>query len=145
MRVVAQRVDSAEVEVDGAPVAHIDGGLLCFVGIGRDDDREAVERMAEKLAGLRVFSDETGMMNLAVSDTGGSVLVVSQFTLYGDTAKGNRPSFIAAAPPSVAEPLVSALTESLRSKGLDVQEGVFGAMMRVKIVNVGPVTILLEI
>lgn len=144
MRVVLQRVSRASVTVDGTVLGVIDRGLALLVGFTADDGPEQVKWMAEKIAGLRVFGDEEGKLNLDVRDAGGAVLVVSQFTLYGDTRKGRRPSFVSAATPDHAEPLYRAFIEEIRSQGLRVATGEFGAVMEVAIVNDGPVTLVLE-
>ena len=144
MRVVVQRVRRGRVTVEGRPVAEIGLGFVILVGVGKGDGREQAEWLADKCAGLRVFEDSQGKMNLALPDVGGAVLVVSQFTLYADAGKGRRPSFIDAAPPEHAAPLVEALADGLRRLGIPVQSGSFGAHMLVEIENDGPVTILLE-
>lgn len=144
MRVVIQRVRRGRVLVDGETVAEIGRGLVLLVGVGHDDGIAEAEWLAEKCAGLRIFEDEQGKMNLSLRDMGGQAMVVSQFTLYADASKGRRPSFIDAAPPERAAPLVDALAEALRRHGLDVRQGRFGAHMLVEIENDGPVTILLE-
>lgn len=143
MRVLVQRVSSASVSVDGRVVGAIrpDGqGLLAFVGVTHSDDTDKARRLAEKLWYLRILTDER-----SAADLNAPVLVVSQFTLYADTAKGRRPSWNAAAPGAVAEPLVTAFAEALRGMGAEVQTGVFGAHMDVELVNDGPVTVLLEL
>ncbi len=122
----------------------IDRGLLVLLGVGKQDTREQVEWMADKIAGLRIFADEDGKMNRDLSAVGGAVLVVSQFTLYGDATKGRRPSFVDAAPPELAVPLYEAFVAALRARGLGVETGEFGAMMDVELVNDGPVTLVLE-
>lgn len=122
----------------------IDRGLLVLLGVGKQDTREQVEWMADKIAGLRIFADEDGKMNRDLSAVGGAVLVVSQFTLYGDATKGRRPSFVDAAPPELAVPLYEAFVAALRARGLSVETGEFGAMMDVELVNDGPVTLVLE-
>jgi D-tyrosyl-tRNA(Tyr) deacylase len=132
------------VSVEGETVAEIGRGLVLLVGVGHDDGPAEAEWLAEKCAGLRIFEDDHGKMNLSLVEVGGQALVVSQFTLYADAGKGRRPSFIGAAPPEVAAPLVEALAEGLRRHGLDVRQGRFGAHMLVEIDNDGPVTILLE-
>jgi D-tyrosyl-tRNA(Tyr) deacylase len=144
VRAVIQRVSSASVEVDGAVTGEIGRGFLALVGVGRDDTDEDASALAAKIAGLRIFNDEGGDMNLSLADVGGAVLAVSQFTLHGDARKGRRPSFIDAAPGEAAKPLFERVVASLRREGLEVQTGVFGAQMRVSLVNDGPVTILLD-
>ena len=144
MRAVVQRVRRARVQVAGDTVGEIGAGLCVLVGVTHGDEPGSAERMAAKVAGLRIFDDEAGTMNLSVEDAGGAVLVVSQFTLYGDTARGRRPSWSAAAPPARAEPLVDAVAAALRSRGLEVATGRFGAEMEVELVNDGPVTVLVE-
>ncbi len=144
MRAVVQRVSSASVEVDGAVIGEIGRGFLALVGVGRDDTDEDASALSAKIAGLRIFNDEAGDMNLSLADVGGAVLAVSQFTLHGDARKGRRPSFIDAAPGEAAKPLFDRVVALLRREGLDVQTGVFGAQMRVSLVNEGPVTILLD-
>jgi D-aminoacyl-tRNA deacylase len=144
MRVVLQRVARASVSVDGERVAAIGAGFLLLVGIGAQDGDGEAERMAGKIASLRVFADAEGKMNLALGDVGGEVLVVSQFTLYGDTAKGRRPSFIDAARPEEAIPLYQRFLEQLRGRGITVAAGEFGADMQVAIHNDGPVTLILD-
>jgi D-aminoacyl-tRNA deacylase len=139
VRALVQRVSEAAVAVAGAEVARIGPGLLVLLGVGRGDDAAAADRLASKLLALRVFEDEAGKMNLSVGDVGGEILCVSQFTLYGDTRKGNRPSFVDAAPPDEAEPLYERVREALGAEG-----GVFGARMAVSLVNDGPVTLMLE-
>ena len=144
MRVVLQRVSRASVSIDGRPVGAIDQGFCLLVGFTHGDTTATVEWMAEKIAGLRVFGDAEGKLNLALADVGGAVLVVSQFTLYGDSAKGRRPSFIDAARPETAIPLYERFCAELRGKGLRVETGEFGAMMQVEILNDGPVTLILN-
>jgi D-aminoacyl-tRNA deacylase len=144
MRVLLQRVSRAEVRVDGRVTGRIGTGLLLLVGFAGGDTPAVLHWMADKVAGLRVFPDEGGKMNRSVTEAGGAVLVVSQFTLYGDAAKGRRPSFVDAAGPDVAVPLYDAFIERLRDRGLSVETGEFGAMMQVELVNDGPVTIWLE-
>ena len=144
MRAVVQRVSRARVTVDGVVRGEIDRGLLVLLGVAKgDSDTEAVY-LAGKTAGLRIFEDGAGKMSLSLKDVGGKVLVVSQFTLYGDCRRGLRPSFDAAAPPAEAERLYERFCELLRHGGLEVQTGVFQAMMEVQLVNDGPVTILLD-
>lgn len=144
MRVVLQRVSSASVTVAGEVVGRIDRGWLALLGIAPDDTLADVQWLAEKTAYLRCFPDAEGKMNLSVLDVGGSVLVVSQFTLYGDCSKGRRPSFIGAARPEVAEPLYREFQIALRAFGIPVACGVFGADMQVALVNDGPVTLLVD-
>ena len=145
MRAVVQRVSSASVTVAGSEVGEIGKGLLVFVGATETDTSDDAKALASKLAGLRIFNDPEGKMNLSVTDVAGSVLVVSQFTLYGSTRRGRRPSFTAAARPDVAEPLVEEVVAALAGHGLDVATGRFGAMMDVELVNDGPVTLVLEV
>ncbi|MEZ5377235.1 MAG: D-aminoacyl-tRNA deacylase [Acidimicrobiales bacterium] len=145
MRAVVQRVTRASVTVDGDVVGAIDDGLCVLLGITEGDDREMVDKLADKLVKLRIFADHDDKMNLSVADIGGSILLISQFTLYGDARKGNRPSFITAARPEVAEPLIDACAERIRSLGTTVATGRFGADMDVEIHNDGPVTILIEL
>ncbi|GIU74430.1 MAG: D-aminoacyl-tRNA deacylase [Bryobacteraceae bacterium] len=144
MRAVIQRVSSASVTVDGRVTGAIGPGLLVLLGVGRTDTEQDAETLAEKIIALRVFQDEAGKMNLSLRDTGGSLLVVSQFTLYGDTRKGRRPSFDMAAPPEQARRLYEHFVEAARRQGVHVETGVFQAMMSVSLVNEGPVTFLLE-
>lgn len=144
MRAVIQRVSCASVTVEDETVASIGSGLLILAGVGLQDTKENAEEMAGKIARLRIFSDIAGKMNLSVLDSGGSALVVSQFTLFADTRKGNRPSFTAAMPPEQANLLIDHFAESLRAEGLTVLQGVFGAHMLVELINDGPVTITLE-
>ncbi len=145
MRAVIQRVERAEVSVDGETIGAIGAGLCVLVGVTHDDTAAEAVRMADKLWKLRVFEDDDGRMNLALGDVGGEVLVVSQFTLYGDARKGNRPSFMAAARPEVAEPLIEQVCRCLRDLGGSVATGRFRAEMSVEIVNDGPVTIVLDV
>ena len=147
MRAVVQRVSRARVTVDRGrtPVGDIGPGLCVLVGVTHDDTAERAAKLADRIWNLRVMDDEDGVMNLSVADTTRSVLVVSQFTLYGDTSRGRRPSWLAAAPPEVAEPLVQQVVDELRRLGADVATGRFRAEMAVELVNDGPVTILLEV
>jgi D-aminoacyl-tRNA deacylase len=144
MRVLLQRVSEAAVTVDGRIVGQIASGLLAFVGVAREDTAATAQRLAAKTIALRIFADDVRLMNRAVRDVGGAVLAVSQFTLYADTRRGNRPSFTDAAPPERGEAVYEAYVEALRGAGLTVATGVFGAHMHVSLVNDGPVTILLE-
>ncbi|MBN2046355.1 MAG: D-tyrosyl-tRNA(Tyr) deacylase [Anaerolineaceae bacterium] len=144
MRALVQRVSRGSVTVDEAVVAQIDHGLMVLLGIGPDDDEAAAVYLARKIANLRIFEDDAGKMNLSVQDVNGQVIVVSQFTLYADTRKGNRPAYVNAAPPEIASPMVDRFVELLRGQGVPTQSGVFGAHMVVDIQNDGPVTIMLE-
>jgi D-tyrosyl-tRNA(Tyr) deacylase len=144
MRVLLQRVSRAEVRVEGRSTGSIGAGFLLLAGFTHTDTAAQVVWMADKISGLRLFSDTEGKMNLGLADVGGAVLVVSQFTLYGDAAKGRRPSFIDAARPEVAVPLYATFIALLRERGLHVETGEFGAMMDVELVNDGPVTLWLE-
>lgn len=144
MRAVIQRVTRARVTVDDALTGAIDAGLLVYLGIGPDDTRSEVEWAAKKIAELRIFPDADGRFDRSVEGAGGAVLVVSQFTLYADMRRGRRPAFTDAAPPDVAAPLVEAVMDALRARGLEVQGGRFGTHMLVDAVNDGPVTIILD-
>ena len=144
MRVVVQRVSKAAVTVADEVAGSIGRGLVVLVGVANDDGEEEARFLANKVANLRVFADQEGKSNLSVLDVAGEVLVVSQFTLYGDASKGRRPSFVKAAPPEIAEPLIESFVSFLEKEGLHVETGVFGAMMMVEIHNDGPVTIILE-
>ena len=144
MRVVLQRVSQAAVRIDGRIVGSIGQGFCLLVGFTHEDTLAQVDWMAEKVAGLRLFSDREGKMNLGLDDVGGALLVVSQFTLYGDAAKGRRPSFVQAARPELAVPLYGRFLEALRRRGLSVAAGEFGADMQVEIHNDGPVTLILD-
>ena len=144
MRILVQRVSKANVSVDDKVISHIGKGLVAFLGVGHGDGEEQVAFLAEKTANLRIFEDEQGKTNLSILDVKGEVLVVSQFTLYADTRKGRRPSFIDAALPDIAEPLVQRFVELLSARGIPTQTGKFGAHMLVEIHNDGPVTIWLE-
>ncbi len=144
MRVVAQRVSRAAVSIDSVVVGQIEHGLMLLVGFTHDDTGREVAWMTEKLLGLRIFSDADGKMNRSVMDAGGAILVVSQFTLYGDVRKGRRPSFIDAARPEIAIPLYESFLAALANAGVRVAAGRFGADMKVDLINDGPVTMLLE-
>lgn len=144
MRAVVQRVHRASVEVEGLTVGEIGPGLVVFVGIGREDNQSDADYMASKVAGLRIFEDEAGLMNLSVQESGGSVLSISQFTLYGDCRKGRRPGFSSAAPPEEAEKLYDYFCERLSLEGLTAATGRFQAEMRILVDNDGPVTMLLD-
>ena len=144
MRAVVQRVSSASVSVEGKVAGKIGLGLLILVGVSRTDSPKAASYLAEKIANLRIFSDEAGKMNLSLLDVRGSALVVSQFTLYGDTRGGRRPSYIQAAPPDEANPLYEEFVRAMRALGVPVETGVFQEHMSVELANDGPVTILLD-
>ena len=148
MRVVLQRVSRAEVRVDGRVTGKVGKGFLVLAGLAPTDTEESLAWMADKILGLRVFGDADGKMNLALADVSGALLVVSQFTLYGDSSKGRRPSFIDAAPPDIAIPLYERFVALLRERGAGsatrVETGEFGAMMEVELVNDGPVTLILQ-
>lgn len=144
MRAVIQRVTRAHVSVDGRITGEIGVGLLILLGVGKTDNLESSSYLAEKIANLRIFSDEAGKMNLSLLDVGGSALVVSQFTLYADTRGGRRPSYIQAAPPEEANRLYEEFVRAVRALGVEVKTGVFQAHMQVELANDGPVTILLD-
>ena len=145
MRALVQRVTQASVTVGGDVVGAIGGGLCVLVGVTHGDGEDEARKLAEKVANLRVLDDDAGVMNRSLLDTGGRALVVSQFTLYGDTSRGRRPSWIDAARPEHAEPLVDKFTAHLRAVGVDVETGRFRTDMQVALVNDGPVTLLLEV
>jgi D-tyrosyl-tRNA(Tyr) deacylase len=144
MKTVIQRVNSARVEVDSQVVGQIGIGLLVFIGIGKEDTTLDADYLVDKLMGLRIFPDENGKMNRSVQDAGGSVLLVSQFTLYGDCRRGRRPSFDQAAPPQVAQSLYNHFIELARRYPVPVEVGIFQAAMDVHLINQGPVTILMD-
>lgn len=144
MRVVLQRVSRSSVRVDGELVGQIERGLLLLAGVATGDTADTVRAAAEKVAGLRIFSDDEGKMNRSVRDVGGSALVVSQFTLLGDARRGRRPSFTDAAAPEIAEPLIELFARELKGQGVPTATGVFGARMEVELVNDGPVTLVLD-
>ena len=144
MRAVVQRVTHGEVAVDGEVVGTIGPGLCVLVGVTHDDDEARAERLADKIWNLRVLADDEGVMNRSLAQVGGELLVISQFTLYGDTRKGRRPSWVAAAPPAQAEPLVEVVAARLRANGATVATGRFGADMAVSLTNDGPVTLILD-
>ena len=144
MRAVVQRVKEAEVKVDGKVTGKIGKGFLVLLGVKVGDTKEEADYLTKKVCGLRVFEDENEKMNLALKDVGGELLVVSQFTLYGDCSGGFRPSFIEAARPEKAEPLYEYFCNECSKKGINVQKGIFGADMKVSLLNDGPVTILIE-
>ena len=145
MRALVQRVSQASVEVDGRTTGAIEQGLLVLLGVSLTDSLREADRLAEKVVRLRCFNDAAGAMNLALLDVGGSVVAVSQFTLYGDTSKGHRPSFVSAAKAEQAEALYRAFVDAVRARGVTVAEGVFRAHMQVALVNDGPVTLMLEV
>jgi D-tyrosyl-tRNA(Tyr) deacylase len=144
MRVVVQRSKDAQVTADGRVVGRIERGLMVLVGVTHGDTEQDAKFLAEKVAGLRIFEDGDGKMNLSVLDIGGAVLSVSQFTLYGDCRKGKRPNFMSAARPELAEPLYDRFNELLRAQGLQVETGAFGEMMDVAFTNWGPVTLIID-
>ena len=144
MKAVVQRVKKTELRVDGALISEISFGLTVFLGVTTEDTQKEGAYIAKKIANLRIFEDENGKMNLSVKDVGGEVLLVSQFTLYGDASKGNRPSFTLAARPEIAEPLYEFTAEEIGRYGITVKKGVYGADMQISQHNDGPVTILLE-
>ena len=144
MKAVIQKVSRAEVKVAGQPIGRIGPGLCVFVGIGKDDGQSNVDHFAEKIKNLRIFEDENGKMNRSLEELGKEILVVSQFTLYGDCRKGNRPSFTGAAPPDEAEKLYEYFVQRLRRAGLRVETGQFKARMEVALTNDGPVTFIVE-
>lgn len=144
MRAVVQRVSEASVTIDGEVVGAIDGGLLVLLGCGKGDEESDLTYLVNKILGLRIFEDDGGRMNRSVVDAGGSVLLVSQFTLYGDCRKGRRPSFVGAMDPALASPMVDRFADALRAGGVPVQTGRFGADMDVRLLNRGPVTLMLD-
>ena len=145
MRALVQRVSEARVRVSGEVVGEIGAGLCCLVGVTHSDNQDSATKLARKLWYLRIFADANGHMNRSVADTSGEVLVISQFTLYGDTRKGRRPSFVAAAAPDQAAGLIDVFTAELQRLGATVATGSFGAMMDVELINDGPVTLMLEV
>lgn len=144
MRVVLQRTKEASVSVDGQITGKINNGFVVLVGFCNNDDNHIVEKLVKKIISLRVFSDQDDKMNLELKDTGGSILSISQFTLYADCKKGKRPSFIEAAKPDLAIPLYEYFNKTIESYGIEVQKGIFGADMKVELLNDGPVTIILD-
>lgn len=144
MKIVVQRAKNAAVIVDGVTIGQIDKGLMLLVGITHNDSRADVDYLAKKISGLRIFEDSNGKMNLSVQEAGGAILSISQFTLYGETKKGRRPSFAEAARPEQAEPLYDYFNQALEETGLTVETGQFGAMMDISFVNEGPVTLIVE-
>jgi D-tyrosyl-tRNA(Tyr) deacylase len=145
MRALIQRVSEAAVDVEGQTIARIGPGLLILLGVAQDDDETKASALAAKVVRLRIFENKGGHFDLDLRQTGGQALVVSQFTLYADTRKGRRPSFSRAARPEKAQPLYQAFCQALREEGVEVKEGLFGALMEVSLVNHGPVTIDLEV
>ncbi|MGE5443701.1 MAG: D-aminoacyl-tRNA deacylase [Ignavibacteriales bacterium] len=144
MRAVVQRVKEARVEVEGEVAGRIGEGILLFLGIRKDDAQDDIKYLVEKALGLRMFDDNAGEMNLSIAEVGGEILVVSQFTLYGDCRKGRRPSFDEAASPDMAERLYGIFVEEVKKRGINVQTGRFRALMDIHLINSGPVTILLD-
>lgn len=144
MRLVVQRTSGAQVRVDGTVTGRVDAGLVVLVGVGRETREEDLDWLAAKLVDLRIFPDDEGRMNRSVRDVGGGLLLISQFTLYGDVRKGRRPSFVGAAPPDDGERLYEAFVDRVRQFGVPVATGVFGAQMEVDLVNDGPVTLVIE-
>lgn len=144
MRLVVQKVSQSSVKIEGEIVGAIDKGYMVLVGITNGDDELLVEKMVDKLVNLRIFEDENDKLNLSLLDVGGSVLSISQFTLYANCKKGRRPSFIDAAKPDISSPLYDFFNKKLEEKGINVERGVFGAMMEVSLINDGPVTIVLD-
>ncbi|UYL09109.1 D-aminoacyl-tRNA deacylase [Bdellovibrio sp. SKB1291214] len=145
MKAVIQRVQSASVTVDGKKISSIGPGFLTLLGVAKGDTETQLQKLITKIIGLRVFPDAEGKMNLSLKDIGGEHLLVSQFTLLGDTSKGNRPSFISAESPSLAEPLYQKALELSQSLGVPTQGGIFGADMKIELLNDGPVTLILEV
>jgi len=145
MRALIQRVTEARVRVDGEVIGEIESGVLALIGVTHDDTPAQATKLADKIANLRIFTDADDKMNLSVLDVGGSVLAVSQFTLYGDTRKGRRPAYVNAARPEVAEPLCDAVVEALRALAVPVETGRFRADMSVELINDGPVTLSIEV
>ncbi len=144
MKVIVQRVSRASVTIENMKVGEIAEGLLVLVGFNSQDTKANVDWMCNKLLGLRIFEDENSKMNLSVKDTNGALLIVSNFTLYGDAQKGFRPSFVEAARPEIAEPLYNYMINTLKSSETNIQSGIFGAMMDIELINSGPVTIIIE-
>ena len=144
MRALVQRVRGGRVSVDGNPLAEIGPGMVILLGVGDDDSEDEARWLAGKCANLRIFEDDAGKMNRSILDSGGKALVVSQFTLYGDVSKGRRPSFVHAADPEIAEPLVERFAQFLEGEGVETSKGAFGADMLVEIENDGPVTLMIE-
>lgn len=144
MRAVVQRVKEASCTVDGKIVGKIDKGILLFLGVGQGDEDKDLDYLVDKVLGLRIFSDEQGKMNLSLEDIEGEILIISQFTLYGDVRKGKRPSFTRSAPPELGEEYYKQFIEKVKSRGIKAETGIFGADMDIGLINDGPVTILLD-
>ena len=144
MKFVIQRVLESAVKVDGETIGEIGKGLVVLIGVGREDTKEIADKMVKKLVGMRIFEDENGKTNLSLADVDGSLLLISQFTLYANCKKGRRPSFDQAARPEIASPLYDAFNDALRKTGLVVKPGIFGAEMKVRLLNDGPVTLILD-
>lgn len=144
MRIILQRVKAARVEVDGEVLSQIGEGLLVLLGVGKDDEEYDIDYLVDKVVNLRIFENEEGKMNNSIIDSGGEILVVSQFTLYGDCRKGRRPSYDSAAAPELAEKMYELFVERIAQRGINVQTGQFGAMMDVYLINWGPVTLNLD-
>jgi D-tyrosyl-tRNA(Tyr) deacylase len=144
MKFVIQRVSEAHVDIDGKTVGRIGKGFMVLIGIGKDDTKETADRYLKKMLGLRIFEDENGKTNLSLADVGGELLLISQFTLYANCRKGNRPSFIEAGPPEMAEPLYQYIIDRAKERVPVVEQGEFGADMKVSLINDGPFTIVLE-
>ena len=144
MKLVVQRVKNAQVDVDGKTVGKIEKGFMVLLGVTHNDTKQEADYMVKKLCNLRVFEDENGKMNLSIKDVEGELLIISQFTLYADCTGGNRPSFIGAARPEIAEPLYQYFCNECEKNGIKVEKGIFGADMKISLLNDGPVTIILE-
>lgn len=144
MKLVVQRVKNAQVDVDGKTVGKIEKGFMVLLGVTHNDTKQEADYLVKKLCNLRVFEDENGKMNLGLKDVNGELLIISQFTLYADCTGGNRPSFIGAARPEIAEPLYQYFCDECEKNGIHVEKGIFGADMKVSLLNDGPVTIILE-
>jgi D-tyrosyl-tRNA(Tyr) deacylase len=144
MRAILQRVSEARVKIEGETVGEISRGLLVLLGVAKSDTPDQARWLADKIISLRIFNDADGKMNLDLAEVNGAVLIVSQFTLYGDCSKGRRPSFIDAAPPEVAIPLYEAFINAIKAQGIPTATGRFGAMMQVELINDGPVTLILD-
>ncbi len=144
MKIIVQRVKNSSVEIDGKINGQIEKGFMVLVGFCKSDTSQVIEKLVEKLIHLRIFEDEQGKMNLSLKDVNGSILSISQFTLYADCKKGRRPSFIDAASPEIAIPLYDYFNECIRKQGITVETGIFGADMKVSLINDGPVTIILD-